>query len=359
MKKLSLFFILVSSITVLYASEIKNFSKTEGVLTSDQLSYFQNLFDLQTFIETGTYAGDTTAEAAKVFIEVHSIEIFRPLYEKAQERFNNYPNVILYLGDTTELLHQVIENSLPKRLYWLDAHSSGGGTGGVPGFSPILHELDQILSQKEDIHSVILIDDLRGLCHCDERTNLPLRLIIQKIKEIDCDLEFYSIGDVGIIFNKDSHPFISVSEIVKQASISRFFIPDCDNESLLEELVNAESFIASYKEDSLECISFHQLTNWVNRECLGGEVIYLLWEALRELENSDYPSAIHDLQLITNSFYSHWRIQAYLVKALILDGQLDKATSMFNENLLKAYAQYPRIIKKIINIDSFLDQESH
>ncbi len=338
----------------LFSSDIETISKTDGSLSAKQLSYFKELFELHSFIETGTYAGDTTAEALKTFKDVHSIEIWEPLYRRAQKRFALYPNVTLYCGDTTTHLNQMIKNSSAKRLYWLDAHSSGEGTGGVPGFSPILLELDQILRCESDIDSIILIDDLRGMCHCDQRTNLPLRLMIQKIKEISPDLQFYSIGDIGIIFNEGSYPFISISEIVKKASISSFFDPECEDEEILEKLIDAESFIASFNETTQEGKNFCQLTRWVDRNKLGGEVIYLLWESLRELEKNELASAIHDLKLVSTSFYSHWRIDAYLVKALILDDQLDKAATLFNEKLLQAYAQHPRIIEKILNVNFIL-----
>jgi hypothetical protein len=344
-------FALLSGTISLFASDIETISKTDGVLASKQLSYFKELFGLHSFIETGTYIGDTTAEASKIFKEVHSIEIWEPLYKAAQKRFAQYSNVTLYCGDTTAHIDQMIENSSAKRLYWLDAHSSGEGTGGFPGFSPILHELDQILRCRGDIDSVILIDDLRGMCHCDQRTNLPLRLIIQKIKEITPDLEFYSIGDIGIIYNERSYPSISISEIVKNASISRFFDPECEDEEMLGKLIDAESYIASFNEKTQEGKNFRQLIRWVNKDNFGGEVIYLFWDSLRELEKKEFALAIHDLQLVTLSFYSHWRIDAYLVKALILDGQHDKAISIFNEKLLQAYAQHPRIVEKIINID--------
>ena len=109
---------------------------------------------------------------------------------------------------------------------------------------------------------------------------------------------------------------------------------------MLEKLIVAESFIASIPENTPEEKNFAQLIKWVNRNNLGGEVNYLLWEALHEFQKKDFASAIRDLQLVANSFFSHWRINAYLVKALQLDGQLDKASSLFNERLLQAYAEH-------------------
>jgi hypothetical protein len=340
-------FVLFSCSISLWAGDIEVISKDKGVLSSRELSRFKELFQLHSFIETGTYSGDTTAEASKIFDEVHSVEIWEPLYHRAQERFAQTPNVHLYLGDTTRLLAQMVQKSAPKRLYWLDAHSSGDGTGGTPGFSPILMELDQIYSAN-DLESVVLIDDLRGMCHCDSRTNLPLRQIIQKLKDTDAGLRFYSIGDIGIIFNEKTYPSITVSEIVKSASISRFFDPEIYDESVFEELIRAESFIASIKEGSQEEKNFSQLMRWVDRNCLGGEVIYLLWGALQKLDRKEYASAIEDFHLISKSFYSHWRIDAYLVKALMLDGQLDKARLMFNEKLKDTYERHPELLSRLI-----------
>ena len=64
------------------------------------------------------------------------------------------------------------------------------------------------------------------------------------------------------------------------------------------------------------------------------------------------------MQLITNSFYSHWRMEAYLAKALTLDGQIDKATALIN-NLLQAYPQHSKMIEKIINLNFLLEQQNH
>lgn len=330
-------------------SQIYTIAKTEGVLSSRQLAYYKDLFGANSFIETGTYAGDTTAEAAQVFQEVHSIEIWEPLYKAAQNRFRFSPNVTLYLGDTSTLLSQMIKNSSPKRLYWLDAHCSGGGTGGEPGFNPVLDELHQIFEIEKDIHSIVLIDDLRGMCHCDQRTNLPLRQIMQKIKASTPDLRFYSLGDIGIIFNARSYPNIAISEIVEKATLSRCFDPACEEEAELEKLIEAEAFIGSVNEGSDEGKTFCNLAKWVdNKANLGGEVIYLLWESLREIERNEFSSAISDLELISHSFYSHWRVDAYLIRALILDGQIDRAISQFNQKLLRVYAKHPRLIEKIL-----------
>lgn len=335
-------------ISSLFGDFIETVFKSQGVLSHEDLRYFKDQFDLHSFIETGTYAGDTTAVAAEIFPEVFSIEISESMYKAAEKRFASYPNIHLYLGDTIFLLQKMIADSPPgKRLYWLDAHCSGGGTGGIPGFCPIPYELGQIFSCG-DFDSVILIDDLRGWYHCDERTNLPLREVIQTIKKENPDLEFYSIGDVGIVFNEKSYPFISVSPLVRAASISRFFDPQCEDEAVLEQLIDAELFIGSCREDTREGKNFRKLVKFADfHEGLGGEVVYLLWASLYELGEKDTQSAIRDLQIVAGSVHSHWRIDAYLVKALILAGRVDEARSLFNKKLISINENFPGILKKI------------
>lgn len=337
--------------STLLGSEIQTISKSNGVLSPEDLNSFRQEFKLSSFIETGTYAGDTTLVASNIFEEVYSIDVCEPLYAKAKERFLNQANVHLYFGDTCDMLQQMIVDSPSKRLYWLDAHSSGGVTGGIPGFSPISHELKQIF-EHEDNDFVILIDDLRGMCHCDKRTNLPLHSIISNIQEADADLKFYSIGDIGIIFNTKNHPSVVISDLVKSASISRFFDPSCKEEELLDQLISAESFISGIGKSTEEERNFRKLINFVNRNELGGEVIYLLWESLYKLGEMDYKAAIEDLRLVSKSFYSHWRVDAYLVKALILDGQIENASVLFKDKLSEISMQYPKIMYKILG-DSY------
>lgn len=330
----------------LLGSDIQTISKSKGVLSQTDLNDFKHEFKLCSFIETGTYIGDTTAVASEVFDQVYTVDIYEPIYNNAKIRFAQKSNVHLYLGDTCDMLQGIIKDSLSRRLYWLDAHSSGGGTGGVPGFSPILSELKQIF-ECEDDDFVILIDDLRGMCHCDSRTNLPLREIISCINEEDSNLRFYSIGDIGIIYNTKNYPSVVASDLVEAASISRFFDPNDKNERALNRLIDAEFFISNVENYLEESENFLKLFGFVNRNELGGEVIYLLWESLHALGEGDYESASKGLELVSKSFYSHWRIDAYHVKALILNGQLDEARSLFEDKLLGIQKSHPKILEKI------------
>ncbi len=340
--------LLLFNSTLLLGDQIQTMSKLKGVLSEEDLNRFKHEFNLCSFIETGTYAGDTTAVASQVFDQVYSIDIYEPIFKQAQKRFAQSKNIHLYFGDTCNLLKQMIKDSPARRLYWLDAHCSGGGTGGLAGFCPISQELVQIFEHDAD-DFVILIDDLRGMCHCDARTNLLLREIIREVKEFDPDLEFYSIGDIAIIFKAKNHEHTFASELVKSASISRFFDPDCQNEDTLNELIDAETVISSIGRCTSEEENFRKLFKFVdNKDAIGGEIIYLLWESLGKLKEGDYLCAIADLQLISTSFYSHWRIDAYLTKALALEGRLEEAQAIFQEKLQGIYTQFPQILRKIL-----------
>jgi hypothetical protein len=115
-------------------------------------------FNLKTFIETGTWHGDTVEYVKAQFDQVHSIELSSELVVKCKERFVGSPHVHLYQGDSGETLGGLLA-SIPKTptLFWLDAHPSGGDTVGSG--SPLEKELTAIFENGSE--GVILIDDLQ------------------------------------------------------------------------------------------------------------------------------------------------------------------------------------------------------
>lgn len=350
MKKIYSIFFAMILCSNLVGVELQLISKSEGTFKKSDLMRFKECFNINSFIETGTYAGDTTNLASNIFEQVYSIEIYEPLYKNAKNRFRGKSNIHLYFGDTCDMFQQMIQESSARRLYWLDAHSSGGGTGGRPGFSPISAELSQFKNYGS-LEDIILIDDLRGMYHCDSRTNLPLKQIDQDVKSIDSDFVFYSIGDIGIIYNTRIYPSITVSDIVKATTFSRLFDSSTETLSTLSQLVHEESLIASVDENTVEGKVLFKLKDWVNVNCLGGEVIYFYWNTLYQLQNGDYPSAIKNFNILAQSHFSHWRIYAYLIRALLLDQQVEKALEIFKQELQDKYIEFPTIIESIIGAE--------
>lgn len=110
---------------------------------------------LKTFIETGTYHGDTALWASKYWV-VHTVELSPKLYRKHWG-----PNITSYLGDSRSVLqlelHDLI-NSEPC-VFWLDGHwfDHGDDPAGTEEDCPLIEELQIITTTPQD--HVIFIDD--------------------------------------------------------------------------------------------------------------------------------------------------------------------------------------------------------
>jgi len=115
-----------------------------------------------TWVETGTYLGDTTALLASVACKVYSLEPDLSLYAAAVRRFRNEPRVQILNGTSEALFPELLPKLRGNICYWLDGHFSGEGTHRGPLDTPVLVELDCVakaLSHTE--RSVVLIDDIR------------------------------------------------------------------------------------------------------------------------------------------------------------------------------------------------------
>jgi len=333
----------------LSAADLTLISKENYTFNRDELNKLKNTFNIHSFVETGTAGGETTELAANLFPEVHSIEIYENNHLFAKKRLAGYSNVHLYLGDTSLMLKDLISNSPPRRLYWLDAHCSGEGTGGIPGFSPIHNELNTIQAYGSE-EDVILIDDLRGMYFADARTALPLRLIAEQVKQINPNYEFYTVGDIACIFNRKLHPNIVVSNLVQACTKSYLFDPTNVDQAYLQDVINHELFcIAAARPDEAESkniLKFYKryyvpLNN-------GGEVIYLHWKALFELGNHFHNESIASFKELLETPLAHWRITAYLTRALILAGRQEEAKDLFKNSLQAPYNEHPKLIKSIL-----------
>lgn len=123
---------------------------------------YGELFHLNVFVETGTNEGKTPWALKETFQEIHSIELYEPLYRAAVEMFAGWPNVHCHLGDSTDVLPGLLGELTQPALFWLDGHYSGPGTGHGAKSSPICEELRLILEDDpSDFDHVILVDDAR------------------------------------------------------------------------------------------------------------------------------------------------------------------------------------------------------
>jgi hypothetical protein len=116
-------------------------------------------FGLSVLVETGTYSGGTIAATRNQFAEIYSIELSPEFHKSAKEKFGDDPKVHLLLGDSGIVLREILLNLKRTALFWLDAHYSGGSTARGAVDTPIVQELETILSLSPN--SVVLIDDAR------------------------------------------------------------------------------------------------------------------------------------------------------------------------------------------------------
>lgn len=145
---------------------IRGVERKEGI--TQMRSLFESKMDLLlrvggwygavNFVETGTGMGDMLDRMYPYFQQAHSIELDPDLCRNARERFKNAVNVVLYPGDSSDVLPKI--NLKGTTLYYLDAHYSGAGTARGPKDTPILAELKALLSVPK-FSGVILIDDLK------------------------------------------------------------------------------------------------------------------------------------------------------------------------------------------------------
>lgn len=115
-------------------------------------------YDLHEFVETGTHLGDSTSFAARIFDKITTIEIDDRFRQKAIERCSN-PSITFLLGNSAELMPDVVANLSGPALIWLDGHA-GGGNYGDHDDCPLLAELAAITASSH--RHFILIDDARG-----------------------------------------------------------------------------------------------------------------------------------------------------------------------------------------------------
>lgn len=115
-----------------------------------------------TWVETGTYLGDTTHQLATFSDRVISIEPEPTLYSNAVQRFKDNHKIELINNASEHVFGGLLPKLSGNVCFWLDGHYSMGVTYLGEKETPILEELDAI-SDNLHLYSncVVLIDDVR------------------------------------------------------------------------------------------------------------------------------------------------------------------------------------------------------
>jgi len=119
----------------------------------------KKIFNIDTFIETGTFKGKTTTWASNHFRRVFTVEFSEPLYKDAVKNLAKYSNIKCLFGSSSERLPEILAQLDKPAIFWLDAHWCGGSTYGSNDECPLMDEMELIIEQKLD--HIILIDDAR------------------------------------------------------------------------------------------------------------------------------------------------------------------------------------------------------
>lgn len=136
------------------------------------------------FIETGSCIGDGIQMALEgPFEQIYSIELSDHFYRHCCQRFAAHSNVGLFLGNSVNVLPEILDLLDAPATFWLDGHYSWNGTARGDTNSPILEELD-IIGKHHIKNHTILIDDVRqfGTIEFDF---IELEDVIKKILSIN------------------------------------------------------------------------------------------------------------------------------------------------------------------------------
>jgi len=301
---------------------------TDGALKQEFLHQLKNAFNRNIFVETGTYAGNTTANATAIFDEIYSVELSERMYLAAQNRFRNNSKIHLYNGNSGETLQKLLPNISADAIFWLDAHYCGVGTARASSDSPIIEELKSI--KNNNMHNaVILIDDLRGFY----TENWPsLTTTMGLLLDINPNYHIITFGDTII-----AHPHtikLSISPCVEACSISRLF--DCDLNYSINDVLRAEETIAHTAGSELDAL--YKFFPFLKES---DDPYGILWEALILEHNGEYKKACTLFKQLTDSAkirrIHHWRVNWYLARSAFKAGN----TSFAQQELQKVLSQAP------------------
>ncbi len=171
----------------------------------------------KTWIESGTFLGQTALALSNFSKHVYTIEPDLQLHKQAIERFGELKNISFVRGLSEEVLGEILRNLKVEERedvsFWLDGHYSAGITYKGPIDTPIQIELDLIASELHAFKiSTIFVDDVR--CFNPENpeyaTYPTINFLVDWARKLNL---FWTIeSDIFIATNRENRPYLRPSE---------------------------------------------------------------------------------------------------------------------------------------------------
>lgn len=123
---------------------------------------FRHAVHNATFVETGTFLGNTSTFLASFSANLYTIEPEGKLHKMASHRFRNVSKINTLKGTSEETFPELLPRLSGDINFWLDGHYSGGITFKGDSDCPVAAELEQIEKNLDRFDRVsVLIDDVR------------------------------------------------------------------------------------------------------------------------------------------------------------------------------------------------------
>jgi hypothetical protein len=155
-----------------------------------------------TWVETGTYLGDTCDFLSKIAARVYSTEPGPELYTKAKERFQKVAHVSIHNEISETFLPSLLPTLSGNVCFWLDGHYSAGVTFAGPNDTPLREELKAIENNICHFENVaVLVDDIR---YCGKRHEYGFYPSLSELVAFanTCDLQWHIEHDIFVAKTK-------------------------------------------------------------------------------------------------------------------------------------------------------------
>ena len=156
-----------------------------GCITQEEmekiLRRFPRYSTIQTFVETGTFRGETIETMGKLFPHCHTIELSKELYETARNKYKSTP-IMFHHGDSVEVLRTLIPMIRENAIFFLDAHWCGRSSGRGQKDVPLLEELMMIADRPYS--DLLIIDDYRlfSTKRNEDWSEISVRSVLQLLR---------------------------------------------------------------------------------------------------------------------------------------------------------------------------------